>query len=150
MRRKVLHANTMALYAAFLVTVGIPLLAMGVDASRVQLINVRLRNATQAACQAYANSLDIRAFQFNDELKFTEGRNNANRVFFGAMGSTASFFASENRKTGTGYDIGGGRKVEIVVIRCFGSSVVDAVVPFFGDYTVTASASAKTKFSTAL
>jgi hypothetical protein len=136
------------LFAAFLVTVGIPLMAMGVDVSRVYLMNVRLRNATEAACQAYANSLDIRAFQMQNELKFTKGPANAYKVFNGALGDNASFVPVVERHPGEGVDIGGGKKVEIIVVRCFGTAFVDAVVPFWGNYTVTSTSSVKTKFST--
>jgi hypothetical protein len=148
MGRKTLRANTMALYAAFLTTVGIPLLAMGVDVSRVYLMQVRLRHATEAACQAYANSLDIKEFRDNNELVFTDGRKNANYVFYLALGDYASFGAVENRDTGPGHHLSGGPVVKTIVLQCFGTAFVDAVVPFFGNYTVTSSASAKTKFST--
>ena len=138
----------MALYAAFLVTVGIPLLAMGTDVSRVYLMKVRLRNATEAACQAYANSLDIRKFQFDNQLVFTDGIKNSQYVFTKAMGGDATFGAVEERSSAGKAGIGGGKSVETIVIRCFSTGLVDAVVPFWGNYGISETASAKTKFST--
>jgi hypothetical protein len=135
-------------YAAILVTVGMPLLAMGVDVSRVYLMQVRLRHATEAACEAYANSLDIAKFRDNNELVFTKGCENANFVFHSALGDNASFFPRENRETGSGLTLSTGQVVKTIAIQCTGSAFIDAVVPFWGNYTVTASASAKTKFST--
>jgi hypothetical protein len=142
------RGNTMALYAAFLVTVGIPLMAMGVDVSRVYLMKVKLRQATEAACQAYANSLDIAKFRDNNELVFTKGLDTADYVFHSALGNNASFFPRENRETGPGHTLSNGQVVKTIVIQCTGSAFIDAVVPFWGNYTVTADASAKTKFST--
>jgi len=138
----------MALYAAFLVTVGLPLLALGVDVSRVELMRVKLRNATEAACQAYANSLDIQAFQLRNELKFTDGYKNAQNVFTRALGNSGTFGAVEERSDAGKTDIGSGKSVEIIVIRCFGTGFVEAMIPLVGNYAISESASAKTKFST--
>jgi hypothetical protein len=145
---KRLRGNTMALYAVFLVTVGMPLLMLGVDVSRVELMRVKLRSATEAACQAYANSLDIRKFQFDNELIFTDGYTNASRVFSGALGNSGAFGAVEERGTLSPVSVGGGKSVETIVIRCFGTGIVEAMIPFIGDYAVAETASAKTKFTT--
>jgi hypothetical protein len=64
------------------------------------------------------------------------------------MGNEASFFPLENRNTGPGYQLLKGPVVKTILIQCTGSALVDAMVPFWGNYTITASASAKTKFST--
>lgn len=150
MRGKQARANSMALYAAFLVTVGLPLLAMGVDVSRVELMRVKLRAATEAACQAYANSLDIHQFQFDNELVFTDGYTNASNVFSRALGKSGAFGAVEERGTVAPVTIGGGKSVETIVIRCFGTGFVEAMIPFVGNYAVGERASAKTKFTTVL
>jgi hypothetical protein len=142
------RANSMALYAVFLVTVGLPLLAVGVDVSRVELMRVKLRNATEAACQAYANSLDIHEFQFDNELVFTEGYANANKVFYLALGRSGAFGAVEERDTVAPVTIGGGKTVKTIVIRCTGTGFVEAMIPFVGNYAVGETASAKTKFTT--
>ena len=124
-----------------------PLLALGVDFSRVELMRVKLRSATTAACQAYANSLDIAKFRDNDELVFTKGSENAGRVFFEALGDGASFVPSEYRDTGKDVPLDG-VVVRKIVIQCTGTAIVDAMVPFWGNYSITSFASAKTKFST--
>jgi len=100
----------MALYAAFLVTVGLPLLALGVDVSRVELMRVKLRNATEAACQAYANSLDIQAFQLRNELKFTDGYKNAQNVFFPRFGQFWNVWRGGGKKSWHRCTIGRGKK----------------------------------------
>ncbi len=99
----------MALYAAFLVTVGLPLMAVGADVSRYYLTQVQLRNATEAACEAYANSLDIQKFRDSNELVFTKGRTNANLVFHSVLGDNATFIPNENRSTGPGHMLGAGK-----------------------------------------
>jgi hypothetical protein len=147
MKRSKRRGSTMALYAMFLVTVGVPLLAVGVDVSRVKYAGLQLVNATQAACQAYANSLDVSAFKKNEGLKFRNGYQNAYRVFFTAMPSSASFIPVEVRKPDPARG-GASIPAEKVMILCSGSAKVRAILPFFGDYSLSASATAITKFST--
>jgi len=142
------RANSMEHYAAFLVTVSLPLLALGVDVSRVELMRVKLRNATTAACQAYANSLDIQKFQLNDELVFTKGYMNASNVFNQALGQSGTFGAVEERNPGLAHELTKGKRVEIIVIRCFGTGFVEAMIPFLGNIGISETASVKTKFST--
>jgi hypothetical protein len=138
------RGNSMALYAMFLVTVGIPMLAVGVDVARVKYAGIRLANSTQAACQAYANSLDIRAFREDNEYKFTKGFENAYITFHRVMPPAASFSWSVEKGPAAGVT-----NVEKYIIRCSGSMTVRAILPFYGDYFITANATAKTKFSTA-
>jgi hypothetical protein len=138
----------MALYAAFLVTVGMPLLALGVDGSRVMVMKVRLRQATEAACEAYANSLDVHRFIFEDVMVFTEGRKNASRVFSAAIGKSGSFTPVEYRKHAEGQLLPTGHRVEVVVIQCTGTAFVKSIIPIFHDFVITTNAAARTKFST--
>jgi len=130
----------MALYAAFLVTVGLPLLALGVDFSRVELMRVKLRSATEAACQAYANSLDITEFQESGELRFKDATRNAYLVFQGAMSASAAFTAFENRKSD-----GGATKV---VIMCTGGASIRPFIPIVPNYYISTTSTIKTKFTT--
>jgi hypothetical protein len=148
MIRKRIRGNTMALYAAFLVTVGMPLLALGVDGSRVMVMKVRLRQATEAACEAYANSLDIKKFIFEDTMVFTDGNKNANRVFSAAIGKSGSFVPVEYRKPGSGVNLQNGHTVEVVVIQCYGTGFIKSIIPLFPDFVISTSAAAQTKFST--
>jgi hypothetical protein len=140
MPRKRLRGNTMALYAAFLVTVGLPLLALGVDFSRVELFRVKLRSATEAACEAYANSLDIAAFRDGEGIKLKNAYHNAYIVFHDAMPQEASFVANETRK-----DDGGAEKV---VIICTAGLSIHPVIPLISNYYISTTATSKTKFST--
>lgn len=139
----------MALYAAFLVTVGLPLLALGVDVSRVELMRVKLRAATTAACQAYANSLDVQAFIFNGKIEISDKEGSAQRVFSGALGKSGTFGAVVERNSSADFELPDGTKVEKIVIRCFGTGFVEAMIPFIGNYGISETATVKTKFSTA-
>jgi hypothetical protein len=151
MGKKKFRANTMALYAAFLVTVGLPLMALGVDVSRVELMRVKLRSATTAACQAYANSLDPQVFIFEDRIEFSQKYPTANDVFNFAMGNSGTFGAVVERNSAADVviDAKTGTTVEKVVIRCFGNGFIRAMIPFLGNYGVSETATVKTKFSTA-
>jgi hypothetical protein len=112
----------MALYAAFLVTVGIPLMAIGADVSRVYLMQVRLRNATEAACEAYANNLDVKTFcdtgiwHFNDQAA-----SDAYRVFFQSIptGGSISYNATEKIPSDSGH---------IFVVECRGQLIVSPIL----------------------
>ncbi len=137
MRR--LRGNTMAFYAAFLAICGLPLLAVTVDVSRAYLLSVRLRSATEAGCEAYANSLDIEAFKDAEGLRFKNAYTNAYNAFNTTMGSSAGFSAFESRSNSDPQE---------VVIVCGGGATLTPLVPLIGHYDITASATAKTKFST--
>ena len=102
---------------------------------------------TEAACQAYANSLDIRKFQFENQLAFTDGETNSQYVLKG-NGRRCHLRRGGGEEFSGKADIGGGKTVETIVIRCFSTGIVDAVVPFWGNYGISETASAKTKFST--
>jgi hypothetical protein len=83
-----------------------------------------------------------------DELVFTKGIEYSSPVFHRVVGDGASFVRVVNRRPGEGVDRGDSKVVEIIVVQCTGTAFVDAVVPFFGNYTVTSSSTIKTKFST--
>jgi len=134
------RGNTMAFYAMFLATVGLPLMAVTVDVSRAYLMNVRLRGATEAGCEAYANSLNIKQFKESGKLEFKNAIGNADLAFHGSMPSSAGFTAYEVRQSGA--------NSKIVEIKCTGFVALRPLVPLIRDYNISAASSAKTKFST--
>ncbi|MBN1439747.1 MAG: hypothetical protein JW929_10085 [Anaerolineales bacterium] len=72
----------MALYAAFIGLVGVPLLAATVDVTRVWLKKAELSNALEAACSAYANTPDLAAFKNRGALELgSEARAEGYRFF---------------------------------------------------------------------
>jgi hypothetical protein len=141
MRRYRFHANSMAIYAMFLVTVGVPLLALTVDITRYMVAVVELRTATMAGCQAYANSLDIAKFQATGNVEFKSGAyGKASEIFHLAMPASASFFANELK----GSDAGPKEKV----VRCTGRTSIQPLIPLLENYSASAVIVTKTKFST--
>jgi hypothetical protein len=60
---------TMALYAMFIAFVGVPLLGVTVDITRVWLKKAELANAVEAACSAYVNTPDVTAFEEGQGIK---------------------------------------------------------------------------------
>jgi hypothetical protein len=58
----------MALYAAFIGLVGVPLLGATVDLTQVWLKKAELANAVEAACSAYANTPDKAEFRQTGRL----------------------------------------------------------------------------------
>jgi hypothetical protein len=61
-RMRRFRGATMALYAMFIGFVGVPLLGVTVDLTRVWVTKAELTNAVEAACSAYANTPDVDAF----------------------------------------------------------------------------------------
>jgi hypothetical protein len=115
-------------------------MVLGVDSSRVFVMKVRLRHATEAACQAYANSMDIAWFQDSGELRFKDADRNAIMVFQGAMRGRGAFSATETRKSDG--------SAEKAVVICRGSAGVRPIIPLGIDYFLNVTATAKTKIST--
>jgi hypothetical protein len=132
----------MAFYAAFLVTVGMPLMALTVDASRVMVMKVRLREATQAACQAYGTMLDYKAFQYNEVWKFKNtAMQEAYRAFYLALPSGGSISISATEKS-SGID-------HIYVVECRGRLIVSALLRVGRSYyNLNQYAQVKVKFAT--
>jgi hypothetical protein len=73
----------MSLYAAFIGLVGVPLLALAVDGTRVWLKKAELANAVEAACSAYANTPDPSAFKKKGVLELGSKARAEGYRFFG-------------------------------------------------------------------
>jgi hypothetical protein len=135
------RGNTMALYAMFIVCVGIPLLMLTVDLSRAWLASVQLRGTTLAACQAYAHSIDIRAFQTSSQIKF-KGDAYAKIAYVVARSSPKNA-----RVPLPVVQILNSGDSRVVIVRCTGTASVVRIIGF-GSFTVTSSAVAKVKLGT--
>jgi hypothetical protein len=61
------RGTTMALYAAFILFVGVPLMALTWDIGRLRAAKTKLSNAAEAGCAAYVNLVDA------DSWIFTQG-----------------------------------------------------------------------------
>jgi hypothetical protein len=132
----------MALYATFLVLVGIPLLALNIDVARVYVAKARLRNATQAACQAYGGMLDYEYFRTFGGWRFKSGAMGiAYNVFFSSMRSGSISINAVQKNVGS--------VNQYYLVECRGSSIVSPIlwvgVSF---YNQTQYAQVKAKFST--
>lgn len=131
------NGATMALYASFLVLVGIPLLALTVDVTRAYLAAARLRGATEAGCLAYVRSLETSRFIQEGETALSgSAAGSAHEVFipFAPKGSTLEIAPS-------GKD---GR----VVALCTGRYSLYAIIPLIPSYQVTSLSAAKADFAT--
>ncbi|MBN2084213.1 MAG: hypothetical protein JW748_03245 [Anaerolineales bacterium] len=82
MKRTRRSGGVMALYAAFIGLVGVPLMALTVDGTRIWLKKAELANAVEAACSAYANTPDMQAFQDGQGVRLApEARSEGIRLF---------------------------------------------------------------------
>jgi hypothetical protein len=131
------NGATMALYASFLVLVGIPLLALTVDVTRAYLAVARLRGATEAGCLSYVRSVNTKKFIQDGETAlsgFSVG--SAYEVFvpFAPKGSTLEIVPTI--------------KDERVVALCTGRYSLDAIIPLIPSYQITSTSAAKADFAT--
>ena len=137
MRMNRMHGASMALYASFLVLVGIPLLALTVDVTSAYLAAVRLRGATQAGCLAYVRSLDTKKFIDDGETVLSgSAAGNAYEVFLP--------FAPE----GSILEVVPMTKDDRVVAQCTGRYELDAIIPLIPSYEITSTSAAKADFAT--
>lgn len=131
------NGATMALYAAFLVLVGLPLLALTVDVSRAFLAAARLRGATEAGCLSYVRSLDTKKFIQNGET-FLSGS---------SVGKAYEVFAPFAPQ-GSSLEVVPTTKDDRVVALCTGRYNLDAIIPLIPAYQITATSAAKADFAT--
>jgi hypothetical protein len=137
MKTHVYRGATMALYASFLVLVGIPLLALTVDVTRAYLWNARLRNATAAGCESYVRSLDTQKFVENGETQLLpEATGNAYEVF------------SQSAPQGSTLEIVPIVKNGRAVAYCTGKNSLRAIIPIMPVYNLRSDAAAKADFAT--
>jgi hypothetical protein len=115
------RGSTMALYATFLAMVGVPLLALNIDVARVYVAKARLRNATQAACQAYGSMLDYQYFRENGQWRFKgDAMGMAYNVFFRSMRSGSISINAVQKNVGS--------KDQYYLVECRGSSIVSPLM----------------------
>jgi hypothetical protein len=142
MARRRYRGNTMALYAMFLVTVGVPILGLAVDMSRGWLYDVQLREATTAFCESYAHSIDIQYFRDNGLFKFrsdaydTAAQNLARSSPLGAQVAVAS-------------KISGMGDNRVVTVWCTGTVWMNPILAIFsGPIKIVENATSKAKMGT--
>jgi hypothetical protein len=127
----------MALYASFLVLVGVPLLALTVDVTRGYFFNVRLRNATSSACESYVRSLNTSLFVEKGETDLSpEAMGNAYEVFAQSAPGGSSLEIVPTLKNGR------------VVALCTGRNSMRPIIFILPSYNLSSSAAAKADFAT--
>jgi hypothetical protein len=134
----------MALYATFLVTVGLPLLALTVDYSRAWLGAVQLRTSTQAFCQAYANAIDLTAYSADQTITFKASEVRKAYINLARSSPAGAQVSPASRITGGG-------DTKVMTVTCTGTVYVDTVIGFvYGPIKIEESAVAKTKLGTTM
>jgi hypothetical protein len=121
--------------------VGVPLMMMCGDVTRAFASRVKLVNATEAACEAYANTLDVEHFQDTGETKVDDKAIQVAWNFF-AQGAPKGAYVSFTSQT-VPSDKNPGK--EILVAQCRGGYVLKGI---FQDYGMSHFASAQSRFGT--
>jgi hypothetical protein len=135
---------TMALYAMFIAFVGLPLLGVTVDVTRVWLKKAELANAVEAACSAYVNTPDAEAFTRGEGIKLgTEARGEGSRLFGYNMpkGGALTSMDFEVKDEGAGHII--------VIATCSGRASIRPII-FAGvaSFEVVKTVTIKSKYGT--
>jgi hypothetical protein len=130
----------MALYASFLALVGVPLMMLCVDVARAYIARVRLVNATEAACTAYAHTLDIEEFKIFGRTKpATNALSEGWYIFTVAAPAGASF--SPSAKTLKNID---NPSQELLEVKCRSSYTFHGI---FRDYGMSHFSMAEARFA---
>jgi uncharacterized membrane protein len=82
---------SMALYAVLLAVVGIPLMSLSIDITRLMYARTHLQAAVDAACEAGAQALDVPTFLQTGlrQIDYGVAVGNASREFYSTVSSTS-------------------------------------------------------------
>jgi Flp pilus assembly protein TadG len=137
MRGPVFRGGTMALYAIFIGTVGLGLLALTVDVGRLYSAKARLMSATEAACSAYVRSLDTKWFMDRGKTRLSpSAAGNAYEVFVPSAPEGATLQLSSQVRD------------DRVVAVCTGRYETRPIIGIVPMYEIEARSAAKADFAT--
>lgn len=120
---------SMALYAVILATVGIPLMSLSVDITRLMYARTHLQAAVDAACEAGAQALDVPTFQTTGvrQIDYALALSYALREFHTTVSSTSLMRS--------GAHLSAVQLVSPTVLSCSGTVQVDPMVPLLPEMT---------------
>jgi hypothetical protein len=81
------RADAYAWFAVLMVLVGLPLSSLSIDVTRLMYVRGHLHTATDAACQAAADALDVPLYVSTGQVRINPGlaRSQAGTVFASAL-----------------------------------------------------------------
>jgi hypothetical protein len=133
MRRRY-RGGSMAFYGVFLVTCGLPFMALSLNLSQYWAMRVKLQTATDAACAAYAQYPDIEEYIEKGEIKFGSEASG---------GALQAFTQTMRGKGSVRIWIGPSQDEGVPVVYCQGTAVIDPIIDLGIDFTARAHAEAK-------
>ncbi len=116
------RADAFAWFAALMLFVGIPLASLSIDITRMMYVRGHLQTASDAACQAAADALDVPHFIATGDARINAvlGRSQAGQVF----GATLIDAEQIGYGYGLGIDFPGPR-----FAHCTATATVDHIIP---------------------
>lgn len=115
-------ADAYAWFAALMIFVGVPLASLSIDVTRMMYVRGHLQTASDAACQAAVDALDVPHFITTGEARINAGQGRAwGRQVFAAT-------LIDDSQVGYGYGIGidfPGPKLA----HCTATATVDNIIP---------------------
>jgi hypothetical protein len=116
------RADAYAWFAALMMLVGVPLASLSIDVTRMMYVRGHLQTASDAACQAAVDALDVPHFIATGEarIKAGQGRSWAGQVF----GATLTDSDQIGYSHGLAVDFPGPR-----FAHCTATATVDHIIP---------------------
>ena len=116
------RGDAYAWFAALMVLVGIPLASLSIDVTRMMYVRGHLQTASDAACQAAVDALDVPHFITTGEARINagQGRSWAGQVFAATL--------ADSDQIGYAYGIG----IDFpgpTFAHCAASATVDHIIP---------------------
>jgi len=116
------RADAFAWFGALMLLVGIPLASLSIDITRMMYVRGHLQTASDAACQAAADALDVPHFIATGDARINAGlgRSQAGQVFAATLIDSAMI----GYAYGLGIDFPGPR-----FAHCTSTATVDHIIP---------------------
>ncbi len=119
---------SMALYTVLLVLVGLPLMSLSIDITRLMYARTHLQAAVDAACEAGAQALDVPTFIEHGvrQIDFSLAVSNATREFRSTVSSTSLMR--------DGAQLTNVYLVNVTTLGCTGSVSLSPIIPLLPEY----------------
>ncbi len=119
---------SMALYTVLLVLVGLPLMSLSIDITRLMYARTHLQAAVDAACEAGAQALDVPTFieQGIRQIDYAQAVANATREFRSTVSSTSLMRG--------GAQLTNVYLVNVTTLGCAGSVSLSPIIPLLPEY----------------
>lgn len=135
------RGDVMAWFAMLILLVGVPLASLSIDITRLMYVRTHLQAASDAACQAAADALDVRAFRDSGTARIEPGlaRSQASQVFSATVADAGRVQFSPSLSLSL---------LSPLVVRCSATASVVPMIPITPALTVRVTTTSELRVST--